>query len=146
QHQIDPTVQMRIGNRHPRFSPHGIYPCGERDRWVAIAVDSAESFAQLARVVGRPDWVEDRSLNSVEARRVRQAEIDEAVSMWSRTQDPHTAAFALQKAGVAAAPVLHTEEIVQDPHLEAGGFFIDLVRKYSGPQRQAGVAIVQNGV
>ena len=51
----------------------------------------------------------------------------------------------LQNAGVSAAPVVHTEEIVSDPHLVERDFFIDVDRDISGPQRQAGIAIKQNG-
>jgi crotonobetainyl-CoA:carnitine CoA-transferase CaiB-like acyl-CoA transferase len=145
-HQTEPKAALRIGNRNHRFAPHGIYPCRERDRWVAISADSADSFAALCRVIGRPDLQNDPALASLEARQARHDEIDAAIRDWSLGQEPDAAADALQAAGVAAAPALHTEELVHDRHLQARGFFIDLVRTHSGPQRQAGVAIVQDGV
>jgi crotonobetainyl-CoA:carnitine CoA-transferase CaiB-like acyl-CoA transferase len=145
-HQTDPAAPLRVGNRNLRFAPHGIYPCSGQDRWVAISVDSAASFAQLCRLIGRPDLQEDPALQSVEGRWERHDAIDAAIRSWSTRQEPEAAALALQELGVAAAPVRHTEELIADPHLEERGFFIDLVRKYSGPQRQAGVAIIQDGV
>lgn len=145
QHQIDPSAPLRLGNRNLRFAPHGIYPCSGKDRWVAISVDGATSFEQLCRVIDRPDLQKDQALQSAGQRFERHDEIDAAIRSWSVGQDPEAAADVLQKAGIAAAPVRHTEELVRDPHLEQRGFFIDLVRKHSGPQRQAGVAIIQDG-
>ena len=37
------------------------------------------------------------------------------------------------------------KELFANAHLEANGFYIDLVREFSGPQRQGGIAIVQDG-
>jgi crotonobetainyl-CoA:carnitine CoA-transferase CaiB-like acyl-CoA transferase len=145
QYQIDSAVPLRRGNRHPVFAPHGIYPCRGEDRWVAIAVEDARAFASLARVIGRSDWIGDIAFETAESRRQRQDEIDAAILGWTKQQEPHHAARMLQEIGVAAAPVLHTEEIVRSPHLNEVGFFIDLVRDISGPQRQAGVAIRQDG-
>src|SRR5262249_25233183 len=122
QHQIDPSAPLRIGNRNPRFAPHGIYPCSEKDRWLAICIDSPEAFEQLCRVIDRPDLATDQALRSPEKRRERHDEIDAAIRDWSVRQEPETAAFALQKLGVAAAPARHTEELIRDPHLEQRGF------------------------
>lgn len=145
QYQADSAAPLRRGNRHTLFAPHGIYRCAGGDRWLAIAVDGSEAFARLAHVIGRSEWIGDAAFDSAESRRRRHDEIDAAVSAWTKKQEPHQAAAILQKAGVAAAPALHTEEIVQNPHLIAAGFFIDLIRDISGPQRQAGVAIMQDG-
>ena len=41
--------------------------------------------------------------------------------------------------------MLHTEQLADNAHLGQSGFFIDLDRQISGPQRQAGLAILQNG-
>ncbi|TYL70916.1 CaiB/BaiF CoA-transferase family protein [Bradyrhizobium cytisi] len=145
QYQADPAAPLRRGTRHSLFAPHGIYPCAGEDRWLAIAVESTEMFASLARVIGHTEWIGDAGFDLAECRRRRHDEIDAAISAWTKKQEPHQAAAILQQAGVAAAPALHTEEIVKNPHLIAAGFFIDLIREISGPQRQAGVAIMQNG-
>jgi crotonobetainyl-CoA:carnitine CoA-transferase CaiB-like acyl-CoA transferase len=145
QHQVDPAQPRRRGNRHPVFAPHGIYPCAGHDRWVAIAIDDTPAFEALARAIGRRDWVGDASLATAAGRRRREDEIDAAIARWSRGREPHAAAALLQAAGVAAAPALHTEELVDNPHLNGAAFFIDLVRHHSGPQRQAGLAIRQGG-
>ena len=45
---------LRIGNRHPFWSPHGVYPCQGRDQWVAIAVGSDEEWQAVCQAIGNP--------------------------------------------------------------------------------------------
>ena len=144
-HQLDADSPVRRGNRHAAMAPHGIYPAGGNDRWLAVAIDDAASFAALARLIGRPDWADDASLRELPARRAREDEIDLAISAWSRQQDPQQAAAVLQSAGIAAAPIVHAETLFDVEHFERADFFIDLERAFSGPQRQAGLSIVRDG-
>ncbi|MEN9317392.1 MAG: hypothetical protein RIS35_3785 [Pseudomonadota bacterium] len=145
QHQVDPAAPLRRGNRHPAFAPHGIYPAAGADQWIAIALDDDTAFARFAALIGRPDWASDPALATAAGRKAREDALDAAIAGWSAGQDRDAAAAALQAAGVAAAPLLHAEEIAGNAHLEAQDFFIDLVREFSGPQRQAGPAIRQDG-
>jgi crotonobetainyl-CoA:carnitine CoA-transferase CaiB-like acyl-CoA transferase len=145
QHQTDPAAPLRRGNRHPVFAPHGIYACAGHDRWIAIAIDDTPAFEALARVIGRRDWIGAASLATAVGRRHQEDAIDAAIADWAIGQEPHAAAALLQAAGIAAAPVLHTEELIENPHLNGEAFFVDLVRRHSGPQRQAGIAVRQDG-
>ncbi|MGY2849066.1 crotonobetainyl-CoA:carnitine CoA-transferase CaiB-like acyl-CoA transferase [Bradyrhizobium sp. USDA 4509] len=144
-YQLTGEEPPRPGNRHPVFSPHGIFPCAGEDQWVALGVTDAASFAVLARTIGRDDLAGDATLSSADERRARQDEIEAAISAWTRACTPGGAACTLQAVGVAAAPVLHTEEIVGNGHFEDSGFFMDLEREVSGPQRQCGIGITQDG-
>lgn len=145
QHQVDPDAALRRGNRHPVFAPHGLYPAAGTDQWIALALDDEAAFGRLATLIGQPAWATDPGLTTAAGRRARADALDAAIAAWSCTQDRDTAAASLQAAGVAAAPVLHAEEIAAHPHLEACDFFIDLERAFSGPQRQAGPAILRDG-
>jgi len=46
---------------------------------------------------------------------------------------------------VPAAPLQHPQELFDNAHFASADFYIDLVREFSGPQRQVGVAITQDG-
>jgi len=144
-HQVDPGAPLRRGNRRASLAPHGLYPAAGTDQWLAVAIDSAEAFAALARVLGRGDWAADPALRTLAGRQAREDELDAAIAAWSRQHPPAQAAALLQAAGVLAAGLQHAEHLAADAHLAGAGFFIDLDRALSGPQRQAGVAIVQDG-
>ena len=34
------VVRGAQGNRHPLYAPHGVYPCGGEDQWIAIAAET----------------------------------------------------------------------------------------------------------
>ncbi len=131
----------RLRNAHAAMSPHGIHPSAGEDRWVAIAVDSDAAWRRLAETVGRPDLA---SL-SLEARRERAGEIDEAIAAWTRGRPPLEAADLLQAEGVIAAPILRPEETLEDPHLSARGVYLDLDRPHVGRQRQFSLPILEDG-
>ena len=144
-HQVDPGAALRRGNRRDSLAPHGLYPAAGTDQWLAVAIDSGEAFAALARVLGRPDWAADPALASLAGRQACEDQIDAAIGAWSRQQPPEQAAALLQAAGVMAAGLAHAEDLASDAHLASVDFYIDLDRAVSGPQRQAGLSIVQNG-
>jgi crotonobetainyl-CoA:carnitine CoA-transferase CaiB-like acyl-CoA transferase len=145
EHQLAKGRNLRRGNRHGAMAPHGIYVASGGDQWVALAVASEAGFLKLARLLGRADWVEDVSLRALTERQCRSDELDEGISAWTKLHSPVEAARLLQEAGVAAAPVLHVEELFAHAEYFGPGFFMDVVRELSGPQRQASIAMHCNG-
>jgi crotonobetainyl-CoA:carnitine CoA-transferase CaiB-like acyl-CoA transferase len=144
-HQVASSAPLRRGNRHAVHAPHGIYPAQGTDQWIALALTDEAAFARLGALIGRPEWAKDAALASAAGRKAREDQLDAAITAWSQRTDRDDAVRALQAAGVSAAPVLHAEELFELAHLEASGFYLDLTREFSGPQRQAGIAIVQDG-
>ena len=144
-HQLEPGAPRRRGNRRDGMAPHGLYPAAGTDQWLAVAVDSAQAFAALAQLLGRPDWAADPALRGLAGRQAREDEIDAAISAWSRQQPAEQAAARLQAAGVIAAGLQHAQHLAANAHLASADFYIDLDRAVSGPQRQGGVAILQDG-
>ena len=143
-HQLTGHSERR-GNRQAGLVPQGLFAAAGADEWVALTVFDGPAFARLARLLGREDWADDATLQEAAARRQIEDQIDAAIAAWCCTRTPSDAAQTLQAAGLAAAPLRHAQDIVSDPHLQNGQFFIDLQRETSGPQRQAGVSIRLNG-
>lgn len=144
-HQVQPGAPLRRGNRRDSLAPHGFYPAAGNDQWLAVAVDSAEAFAALAQAIGRPDWAADPVLHTLDGRQAQAETIDAAITAWTRQHGAEAAARQLQDSGVPAAALLHAEHLGQQPHLAAVDFYIDVQRAVSGPQRQCGLAILQDG-
>ncbi|MEA2625956.1 MAG: benzylsuccinate CoA-transferase BbsF subunit, partial [Candidatus Binatota bacterium] len=114
----------RDGNRAPGAAPHGIYPSRGRERWVAIAVFSDDEWRKLCTVAERPEWRDDPRFATAEARLAHQDPLDEAISAWTRTRSDDEVAEWLQRAGIAAAPVLDNPRVTTDPQLRDRGFWI----------------------
>jgi crotonobetainyl-CoA:carnitine CoA-transferase CaiB-like acyl-CoA transferase len=143
--QRDPSSSLRWGNRHPVFAPHGIFAARGQDQWLAVSVQDEAAFQALARLLGQPQWLNDPTLRTASGRRERCADLEQTIAAWAAKQDADEAAAYLQQAGIAAAPLLKAQALPDLEHFAQTGFYIDLVREVSGPQRQLGLAIVQQG-
>jgi crotonobetainyl-CoA:carnitine CoA-transferase CaiB-like acyl-CoA transferase len=122
----------RLGSRSPHAAPRAVVPTVDPESALAVIAPTSEAWAALCGVLGRPDWAGDSSLATAAGRNARGDEIEAALAGWARTRDPIDAAQALQTAGVPAAPVVATHNLVSDPHLSATGAWMRLERRYVG--------------
>lgn len=112
---------LPVGNRHPRFAPHGCYPCAG-ETWVTLAVQDDAEWPRFCGAIGRPDLAEDPALGTAAGRAARHDELDAAIAAWTATRSPDDAMVALQAAGIAAGAVRDQAALVRDPHLVARGW------------------------
>ena len=122
----------RVGNFHPRMAPHGTYPCRD-DRWLAIACETDAQFADLARLMGRDDWLEMAS-DFVHREAAREA-IDAAIAGWTSSRDAGELMRTLQELRIPAGAVTTGRDLLEDPHLAAREFFITQQHTYAGKHR-----------
>jgi len=108
-----------MGNRSDRFAPHNVYPCAGTDRWIAIAAYDDDQWEALRRLVDLPE----AGLSTVESRLARVAELDAAVTQWTRDQDPWKVQGRLRDAGVPAAVSRNLDDLLADAHLAERTFF-----------------------
>jgi crotonobetainyl-CoA:carnitine CoA-transferase CaiB-like acyl-CoA transferase len=108
--QVKGEIYPRQGNSDPRFVPHGVYPLGAEDEWIAIACATDEHWQALAGVLGRADL---GHLSNGE-RRARQTELDELIGTWTKDQQGTPAELLLQGAGVPSHQVANSPRMVQD--------------------------------
>ena len=114
-----------LGNLHPRTAPHNTYRCKGDDKWVAIVVGSDDEWRRLCAAIGRPDLAADqRFADALQRLRHREA-IDALIAEWTRQREPYEVTEVLQRAGVAASPVLDTGERYFDPQLQARGVHVN---------------------
>jgi crotonobetainyl-CoA:carnitine CoA-transferase CaiB-like acyl-CoA transferase len=99
----------RTGHERPRLVLCAVVATS--DRWLAVAADDASRSA-LATVVGDPSKT--------------------ALATWASGQTADGAAARLQAAGVPAAPVQRIEDLVGDPQLSAGEYWVALDRAVIG--------------
>lgn len=106
----------RSGNREPSALVHNCYRCAGDDRWCVIAVYTEDEWDRLRSVVG--DALPESPWG------VSTLAIDEAIEHWSVSRTPDEVMSQLQAAGVEAARVQDSRDIVErDEHLRARGYF-----------------------
>lgn len=112
------------GNRSRTDAPHAIFPCAGEDSWCAIGVEGDAAWLALAAAIGRPDLVSDPGLRNAAGRLARSAELERAVAAWTRGHRAEEVAFLLQRAGVAAAPVASSRDLLRtDTQLISRGYW-----------------------
>jgi len=136
EYELAGSVRGPQGNRHPRFSPHGIYPAAGEDQWLAIAIENDAQWASLVAELGLglPTSLDERN------RKAREAEIDDHIAGATKGLDKTELARRLLQHGIAAAPVLDAAEVVADRVLKTRGHLVRVVHPEAGSHWQSGLA------
>jgi len=117
--QLDDKPRPR-GNDSAEYFPHGAWRCAGDDAWLSLAVTSDAEWRALCAAT--PDLSAMAGLG-LEARRERRRAIDAALADWARSRDAASTAAELCDAGVPAAALLSSVDLVQDAHLRERGFW-----------------------
>jgi benzylsuccinate CoA-transferase BbsF subunit len=124
-----------MGNDSAYAAPHGVFPAAGDDRWIAIAVTSDAEWEALCRVAG---WPPDGRFRAVGDRVERNAALSAKVGEWTAGRDAADLAARLQAVGVSAAPVMGPLDHLEDEHLAARGFIVELEHPEVGAERHEG--------
>jgi crotonobetainyl-CoA:carnitine CoA-transferase CaiB-like acyl-CoA transferase len=137
--QVLGQPRERMGNRHPQWAPHGVYPALGEDQWIFIGVTGEDEWAALCSRIAALD--DDTRFATMASRKQHEVALDEAVARWTSRQLAGEAMELLQAAGVAAGAVWDAAHLCGDPHLAARGFFLELDHSLIGRHRYAGQPI-----
>ena len=118
--RCDPT---RKGNRSDFMAPHNCYRCAGEDRWISIAVATRDEWEGLCRAMKRMDLVDDKRFSDLKNRKANEAELDAIIQAWTIDKIDHQVMAELQAEGVAAAPSMTSEALLNDPHLQERELF-----------------------
>src|SRR5271166_6241393 len=108
------------GNRSDRYVPHGVFRCAGEDDWISIAVTTDSEWRRLCAIV--PALAPMATLGFVERAGARTA-IGEALAAWSRPQSASAVAAELLRAGIPAAALANSRDLVASDHLRDRGFW-----------------------
>lgn len=113
EYTVNGEVIGGLGNDDRFMCPHVVVPAEGDDRWVAVACDTDQQWAALARVLGR----DDLAGLDLAGRKGQQTEIEGVIADWCRTRTMGVAEAELQTAGVPAHSVQNSVECFADPQL-----------------------------
>jgi benzylsuccinate CoA-transferase BbsF subunit len=113
----------RMGNRHPSFTPHGVYRCKGQDRWCAIAVSNDKEWKAFCHCIGKPEWIDDEKFATAQYRKKNEDELDSLIEEQTQKFSAEEMMSAMQSAGVPAGVVGNSNDVRNDPQLNARGHF-----------------------
>jgi len=106
----------RSGNQRATGVWRGCLRCAGSDAWIAVDIEHHATVPELGIDTGS----------------MSQERIGAALAAWAATRPARAAAEALQRAGIAAGPVVPAHALLEDPHLLAAGFWRRTQRRYVG--------------
>lgn len=122
--------------------PCGIFPCkpGGPNDYVYVYTSRANPlhWERLLKLIGREDLIGDPRYETGMVRAEREPEIDEMISAWTRQHDKHEAMRLIGAAGIPAGAVLDTQELQDDPSLEARGIMQHMPHPMNGDFKMPG--------
>jgi crotonobetainyl-CoA:carnitine CoA-transferase CaiB-like acyl-CoA transferase len=129
----------RMGNRDPHMAPHGVFRSKGDDRWVSLSVRDEAEWQRLCEVMGQPELGSDARFASLVARKENEAALEEIVTAWTQERTADEATQALQNAGIPAYPSLDALDMVNNPHVGARDYFVELEHPEVGTRRHMGI-------
>jgi crotonobetainyl-CoA:carnitine CoA-transferase CaiB-like acyl-CoA transferase len=118
-----------LGNGDVVMAPHGVYPVGGDDSWIALACEHDAAWMALAAEIGHPEL----ALLSTAERLSCRPRLDSLVAAWTADQTGADAVARLQRLGVAAHEVQNSAACLVDPQLSHRGHYVTVEHPYIGP-------------
>ncbi len=109
------------GNAGFHAAPTDTFPTS--DGWIMVQVIGAAIFARWAKLVGRPDLIDDPRCSDDLARGDNYELITEAMTAWSKQRTTATAILELEAARVPCGPVNDLASALADPQVQARELF-----------------------
>ena len=108
------TSPKPTGNATMRHAPHGVWRCAGDDDWISVVARTNAEWRALCPLVPGLSGLAELDLGG---RLDAQRAIDAALAAWAASRPASTAADSLLKAGIPAAALARTGDLVKSPHL-----------------------------
>lgn len=105
------------GNTGYHAAPADVYQT--QDGWIVVQVIGQPMFKRWARLVGRPELIDDPRCADDLTRANHHELINAAMTAWTQQQSNASAIAALETARIPAAPVYDFDETLNDSHIQA---------------------------
>jgi crotonobetainyl-CoA:carnitine CoA-transferase CaiB-like acyl-CoA transferase len=135
---LDPASDDTVdrANEVSPFAPNGVYR--SKDGWIALSVDSDESFRGLGELLGF-DAATLTRFDSRARRAVSLAELDALLANAFSSDSTDAWLMKLDSADVLAERVATVDDLVNDAHLAQRGYFTELEHPEWGRRRVLGI-------
>ncbi len=113
-------VPRRSGHQHSFVAPLGLFKCGGR---YLIIVAIGPQWVNLARLLGKEEWLDDPRFADPVSRNNNRDEISAAIEAWldSIGDAEKAVKILVEDNHVPAAPVLDVPEVMEHPHMVQRG-------------------------
>jgi crotonobetainyl-CoA:carnitine CoA-transferase CaiB-like acyl-CoA transferase len=110
----------RMGNRGASVAPCDLYEV--TDGWVLLQVAGQPMFKRWCRLIGREELIDDPRFVDDDSRWKHGDFLNDLMQEWCTGKTKAQVLEALEAAKLPAAPMHSTQDVLEDPHIEAMGY------------------------
>jgi crotonobetainyl-CoA:carnitine CoA-transferase CaiB-like acyl-CoA transferase len=110
----------RMGNRGASVAPCDLYKV--TDGWVLLQVAGQPMFRRWCRLIGRDDLIDDPRFVDDDSRWQNGDFLNDLMQDWCDGKTKAQVLESLEAAKLPAAPLHSTQDVLDDPHIEAMGY------------------------
>ncbi|HZU16566.1 MAG TPA: CoA transferase [Candidatus Dormibacteraeota bacterium] len=125
-----------LGSAHQANAPYQAVRAA--DGWFTVGAASTRNWTALCRALGLERLMDDPRYQDTNARHRHREELIAEIEAVTRTRPVAHWLGVLEEAGVPCAPIQRYDQVFDDPHLLARGFFWDAPHPRLGAVRQLG--------
>ncbi|KWX68782.1 CaiB/BaiF CoA-transferase family protein [Mycobacterium sp. NAZ190054] len=111
----------RMGNRGTSVAPCDLYRTRD-DGWVLLQIAGPPMFKRWCRLVGRPELFDDPRFADDDLRWRNGDVLNDIMAQWCADKTKAEVLEKLEDAKLPAAPMHSTQEVLDNPHVQAMGF------------------------
>lgn len=115
------TDKPRMGNKGASVAPCDLYRTAD-DQWVLLQVAGQPMFKRWCRLMGRVELFDDPRFADDDIRWENGDVLNDIMSRWCADKTKAEVLELLEKAKMPAAPLHSTQEVLDDPHIQAMGY------------------------
>ena len=132
------VIREPTGSRIPTAAPSNAYPTKD-GKWILIAANSEPLFGRLARLMERPELIDDPRFKGNQAHVAHVKELDAVIAAWTRRFAAAEADAILSKADIPCTLVYTAAECAADPQFRHRGMVREVEDPLFGSVLHAGV-------
>jgi CoA:oxalate CoA-transferase len=126
-----------LGSHNPHDAPMGAYRC--KDGYIIIATVGDEHWLRLCKAMGKSAWAADPGYRTKRQRWEKKYVLAEEIEKWTGERTMKEVGGILDRERVANSPILNIQQVCEDPHLSARGYFEEVVHPIIGKAKIPGV-------
>jgi crotonobetainyl-CoA:carnitine CoA-transferase CaiB-like acyl-CoA transferase len=108
------------GNESPRHAPHAVYRCAAEDDWISLVTTTDAEWRNLCALVPGLEPMAELGFGE---RQQGRAVIDRVLAAWLRPKSGAAAEAELLLAGIPAAALANSRDLVDSDHLKQRRFW-----------------------
>ncbi len=121
------AVREAAGSALPGIVPSNAYPC--RDGWILIGGNGDGIFKRLMKAIGRDDYAASPDMATNDGRVKRVADIDGAITAWTKARDKNEALKILGEHDVPSGAIYSIADIAADAQYRARDMILDITTR-----------------